>query len=285
MSNDLAFHSKRFATWDIDNIQGNKGLGFYQLIFPIKISTHPLPENQTIFITNLSGKVGVQKNGTSLSIPLGQLIQHDGPRPIRTHEQVSENHLFLSMEIDEKRIEAIESIRVSGNLSFSIQLFPTVTQDTISELIYCQPFQLQISQSDWIRLLDSIGFRKTLLLEIPVPTNQASPAIAESIKHLANAQKQMLHGHFREAVGACRDALESLNLFLKNFESPLSLDKRKRDKQERFSAIRKTLIELTHAAKHADEVTSQIEWNLADTRATIGLTATLLQWVSEEYGE
>ncbi len=286
MSNDWTINSQKFATWNIRNIFGNKGLGFYQIVFQIEVDTHPIPEDQTITVTALSGTVHVQRIGSSsIPIPLGRLTQHDAPHSIRTYSHVNNHHFCLEIEVDEKRIEAIESLRLGGDLSLSIRLFPTALQGDISHQLYCQSFQYTVSQSDWIKLLENIRFCKTLLLEIPVPTDQSSQTIAESTKFLANAQKQMLLGHFREAVGACRDALESLNLFLKNFEAPLSPDKRKRDKQERFSAIRNSLFELTHAAKHADEVTSQIEWNLADTRATIGLTATLLQWVSEEYGE
>lgn len=284
MSNDWTINSQTFASWNIRTVHGNRGLGFYQLIFPIEVITQPIPEEKGIAVTNFSGTLHVQGIGSpSNPTILGRLIEHGEPRTIRTYPRSGNHHFSFEIDVDERRIEAIERIRLGGNLTFSLELFATALQGETSEQLHRQPYQLTVSQSDWIKLLENIGYRKTLLLEVSVPNGESNPALSESTKHLANAQKQMLHGHYREAIGACRDTLESLNLFLRNFEAPISSEKRKRDKQERFSVIRQSLFDLTHAAKHADEVTSQIEWSLTDTRAAIGLTATLLQWVSEEY--
>jgi hypothetical protein len=284
MSNDWTLNSQMFASWDADKPQGIRGLGFYQLIIPIKVATHNVPKEQTITVTNISGALHVQGIG-SQSNPtlLGRLVQQGTNYPITTYEHVANHQISLEIELDAKRIDAIEQIRLGENLTFLISLFATANSGGLSQQLYSQPHQLTISQSDWIKVLESIGYRKTLLIEIPVPTGEANPALTEATKHLANAQKQMLHGHYREAVSSCRDVLESLNRSISDEGESAQTSKKKRDKRERFLAIRTALLELTHAAKHVDDTTSLIEWNLADARASISLTATLLQWASEEY--
>lgn len=284
MSNDWTLGTQKFASWDADKPQGVRGLGFYQLIIPIKITTHNVPKVQTITVANISGSLRVQ-GAVSQSNPtlLGRLVQQGTNNPITTYEHVGNHYISLEIELDAARVEAIEQIRLGENLTFLIDLFATAYRGESSQQLYRQPYQLTISQSDWIKVLESIGYRKTLLIEIPIPTGEANPALTEATKHLAKAQKQMLHGHCREAVGACRDVLESLNRSINDEGEPAQTSKRKRDKRERFLAIRTALLELTHAAKHVDDTTSLIEWNLADARASISLAATLLQWASEEY--
>ena len=284
MKNNWTINSQMFAAWDASKLHGIKGLGFYQFIIPIEITTHNVPNAQKITVTNISGALHVQGVG-SQSNPalLGRLVQQGTNYPITTSEHISNHHISLEIELDGKRIDAIEQIRLGGNLTFVIALYATANRGEISQPLYQQPHQLAISQSDWIKVLESIGYRKTLLIEIPVPTGETNPTLAEATNHLANAQKQMLHGHYREAVSACRDVLESLNRSIKNDEAEPASTKKKRDKRERFLAIRTALHELTHAAKHVDDTTSLIEWNLADARAAISMTATLLQWASEEY--
>jgi len=284
MSNNWTMNSQIFAAWDASKLHGTRGLGFYQFIIPIEITTHNVPNAQKITVTNISGALRVQGVG-SQSNPtlLGRLVQQGTNYPIATSEHIGNHQISFEIELDAKRIDAIEQIRLGENLTFSIELYATANRGELSQPLYQQPHQLTISQSDWIKVLENIGYRKTLLIEIPVPTGEANPALTEATKHLANAQKQMLHGHYREAVSACRDILESLNRSINDEVEPVQTSKKKRDKRERFLAIRTALLELTHAAKHTDETTSLIEWNLADARASISLAATLLQWASEEY--
>lgn len=284
MSIDWAINSQVFASLNISKPQGNKGLGFYQLIFPIKITMHNIPKEFTTTVTNISGTLRVQGIGSQSSPTLlGRLIQQGATRPITTYEYVSDNHTSLEVELDAKRIEAIEQIRLGGDLTFSIDLYATANRGGSIEQLYRQPYQLAINQSDWIKVLESIDYQKTLLLEIPVPIGETNLAFTEAAKHLETAQKQMLLGHYREAVSACRDVLESMNHFSNDVGEPAPTSKRKRNKIERFSAIRISLQDLTNAAKHADETANLIEWNLADARASISMAATLLLWANEEY--
>jgi len=283
MTTDWTINSQIFASWNISKLHGDRGLGFYKLILPIELTTRNVPKNEKITVTNISGALRVQGVG-SQSNPtlLGRLVQQGTNYPITTSEHISNHHITLEIELDAKRIDAIEHIRLGENLTFLIELYATANRGELSQPLYQMPYQLVISQSDWIKILENIGYRKTLLIEIPVPTGETNPALTEATKHLANAQKQMLLGHYREAVSACRDVLESLNRSINDDAEPAST-KKKRDKRERFLAIRASLHDLTHAAKHVDDITSLIEWNLADARASISLAATLLQWASEEY--
>jgi len=282
MSIDWSVNGQRFASWNANKLYGYSGLGFYQLIFPIEITTHNTPKDTAVTVTNISGTLRAHGRGAQSLV--GRLVPQGAIRNITTYEYVGGHQINLEIELDAKRIEAIEQIRLGGNLTFSIELYAFANRGESSEQLYNSPHQFTISQSDWIKVLESIGYRKTLLLEIPVPTGETNPAFTEAAKFLESAQKQMLLGNYREAVSACRDVLESMNRFLNDENGSTQPSKRKRNKLERVSAIRTSLHDLTSAAKHADETTSLIEWNLADARASISMAATLLQWANEEYG-
>lgn len=283
MINNWSINSRIFASWQIKKIYGTKGLGFYLLVFPVEINIHAQPETDTITVTNFSSTLSLTEN-TNHSIPhrIGRLTPQDGFNSLSSFSHTTDKRINFEVELDAKRIEAIEQIRLGGSLNFSIQLYATATQGKQSELLNGQSYSLTVSQSDWIQILENIGYRKTLLLEVPLPMGETNSAFKDAAKHLDHAHKQMLHGHYRDAVGACRDAIESLNLSLKDEVASLPKNKRERSKADRVNALRQSFYELTNAAKHADEVTESIDWNLADARACISFAATLLQLAAEE---
>ena len=248
---------------------------------------HGIPKDKPqITVSDISGTSNVKgMRSSSYPTPVGRLVARQNSNStnrIISYDYTHTHQIDFEIELDSKRIEAIEQIRLGGELTFSISLYATATQNENSTPLHNQPYELLVSQSDWIKVLESIGYQKTLLLEIPVPTGETNATFAEAAKHLGTAQKHMLLGHYRDAVGACRDVLESMNRFLYSEDNPAQTSKRKRDKSERISAVRVSLYELTSAAKHADDTTSLIEWNLADARASISMAATLLQWANEE---
>lgn len=282
MIQDWIFNSQTFASWQVGKISGNKGLGFYQLNFPVAITTQPAPKGQpSITVTDLFGSLHARgTNSPSHPSLVGRLVANQSYF-IRTSEYSGSHQVNLEVELDSARMEAIESIRLGGDLTFSVSLYGFADSQGNKQTLYRLPCDLPVGQSDWIKVLENVGYRKTALLEIPIPTGEINSVFSEAVAHLETAQKQMLRGHYREAVGACRDVLESLSRFLKNENNEIQTPKQKRSKEDRINAIKKAFYDLTSAAKHSDETTSQFEWSRADAVSSIRMAATLLQWAHE----
>jgi hypothetical protein len=63
-------------------------------------------------------------------------------------------------------------------------------------------------------LLTAMGYQRVLLVEVPLPDPQIQPELAKAIADLEQAQRHMLLGQDRDAVGSLRDALEQVSLAL-----------------------------------------------------------------------
>jgi hypothetical protein len=99
----------------------------------------------------------------------------------------------------------------------------------------------------------------------------------------------MLRGHFKDAVGTCRDVLELVSSALNDEkeQAPESIKSlfegtREMDKEQRLRVVRRSLKILTHPARHADQVSTSVEWGPLDASSVIMMTAALLQLAAEK---
>lgn len=118
--------------------------------------------------------------------------------------------------------------------------------------------------------------------------DKVSQLFPEAAEHLKTAQTHLLKGHFRDAVGSCRDVMESLSTALSDdkYQPPETIkawfkDMQTMGKEERLRLVRRALRVLTNPAKHADKVSASIEWGPEDARAVIVMAAILLQMAAE----
>jgi predicted transcriptional regulator len=98
---------------------------------------------------------------------------------------------------------------------------------------------------------------------------------------LEKAVSDMAEGRYRDAVSACRDALEAAyGAADKDLHPELRYkveNLRDADKETRFWLVRRALWALTHAAKHRDDATQDIEWERRDAAAVVTMLAALLE--------
>ena len=279
MSERWDIGSETFAELEVKSIHGNSGLAFYRLIFQVDITQHSRSKEARVMVNTIKGELWV-KGKNNKEYFLG-CAQRPGPdNPIETYDYTFTSNIQLEMELDSRRMEAIEQIRLGEDLSFRLELYGIARSRQTPFQPVNATLQYRANQSTWIEVLGQMGYRQTLLLEIPVLSEEISPSFAESSEHLKKAQTMLLNGHFRESVGACRDVLESLAKALGDEAETNSIpfeNLRELDKEKRFRQVRRALRFFTHPARHADEVSAQIEWELEDAKAIISLTAVILQ--------
>ncbi len=289
MSDHWSLNSTAFAELDVKSMNGSPGLGFYRLLVQVNITTRARPPGEEIVVTNIGGELLVQGKGETESF-LGHMIQPGNQAPIRIMQYTNTLPAHLEIELDARRIEAIERIRLGEHLSFRLNVYGMAydhkerAPQKVSAML-----QYRANQGTWTEILEQMGYRKTILLEIPVPGEDISPKLTKAAGHLQIAQKHMLQGHFRDAVGACRDVLESLSVELKDEkgQTPEVIQSwfegtREMSKDERLRLIRKAFKIFTHPARHADEVSTSMEWGPTDARTAIMMAGALLQLAVEK---
>lgn len=284
MSDSFSLNCRRFATLDWTSLNGSQGLGICRLYAQIRITTDPTPEAETIGLVDISGLLRVSgKNEKNQHV--GYIRRPGTNKPITTYAHGSEHSINFEMELENRRLDAIEEIRKGGDLEFAMN---------VSALAYCvakkgsecvdAELKYPVNQSMWIKMLEQMGYRKTLMIEVPIQDKHIPPELAEAAKHLQQAQELMLYGKYRDAVGTCRDVVESLSTGLNDDQDRLPEEieawfegQRTMSKEHRLRLVRRAVRVLTHPARHADKTASQIEWSSHDARAAIALVAALLQ--------
>lgn len=283
-----SLNSTVFAELDWQRLHGQPGLGFYRLVAHIGVTFHGKPDGAEVTVTNIDGELLVRGKDNQEHY-LGYLRRQGATYPFATYQHTATGSITLEIELDAGRIEAIERIRLGGDLFFKLTLYGSAYGggDTHSRAVQ-DVLHFRANQSSWIEILDQMGYRQTMLLEIPVAGGEISPQLSEAAKHLQTAQAHLLRGHFRDAVGACRDVMELLSAALTDEEGQLPGtikawfdDTRSMGKGERLRIVRRALKVLAHPARHADQVATSIEWGPTDARAAIIMAAALLQLAGE----
>ena len=116
----------------------------------------------------------------------------------------------LTLDVTDRQLHLIEEHRVTGGLHLDIYLSGHAIQDSQYVPVSESQISHQISQSDWITLLEQAGYRRLLLLELEVPNTQTQPDLAEAVEYYAQAQRHYLGGEWRLTVESLRQSLASM---------------------------------------------------------------------------
>ena len=275
---------KIVAEVKMTGFQGQTGLGFYCLLVHVDLIFMPLPEGEGADIQDLSGELTVEGRY------LGQLRPMlEAPR-VPVGKYSGSYPVVMVSDLSLQQLEAIESIRLGKGLTFGAKLSMTWSGRIHNRVglirLPSDHLSHHVNQGTWSEILQQMGFRRVMLLEIPVPDERTSPELAEAAAHLAKAQQALDRGEYREAVGCCRDVLESLSVALGDSDNQdpevqsLFKNTRSMDKEARLRVLRRALKNLSHPARHADEVSAQIDWNRSDATSAITMIAALLRQLS-----
>lgn len=116
----------------------------------------------------------------------------------------------LTLAVSDRQLQLIEENRSSSGIQLNIYLSGYAIQDGQHVPVGESQISHQISQSDWISLLEQAGYRRLLLLELDAPDPQAHPDLAEAIDYFAQARHRYLEGEWRLTVESLRQSLASL---------------------------------------------------------------------------
>ncbi len=263
-----------FSRIRLDRVYGQRALGFCRLLLRFEMHVVSLPgEDDKTVVTDLSGDLRIGPDY------VGRLEPEAPPVSIRTHRPGMNQKFRLVTELDAVRLEAIEDLRMGNGLKFDVALRAVVKGGGETEQV-SEAGSVEVNQSDWIRVLGELGYCRMMLLEVPMPDQSTSPKLSQAVASLRGAQDAILSGHYRDAVGCCRDSLESLSEALGDTEKERQAsfeNVKARDKEARVRIVRRALRTLCHPARHGDGNAVKIEWDRADAIAVVSMTAALLR--------
>lgn len=186
-----------------------------------------------------------------------------------------------------QQIEAIETARDGGPISLCLRthgmVFPGIVEgkETSAPETFWHDLEFRLKPAEWVEVLEAWGYAQGFLIQVPVISDPLSIAAVQASKDLQRAVSEMTGGRYREAVAACRDALESAYGASDKDRYPelrYSVPGIKQvGKAERFWILRRGAWAVANAAKHSDEQTRDIEWVRSDAQALILSVSALLQ--------
>jgi len=276
-----------YAEVKMTGLQGQPGLGFHRLLVHLDLIFMPLPEGEGAELQDLSGELMVEGRYLCQLRPM-----QEAPR-VPVGKYSGSYPLVMVADLSLQQLEAIEGIRLGKGLTIGAKLSMTWSgrvQNRIGLIrLPSDHLSHQVNQGTWAEILQQMGYRRVMLLEIPVPDERSSPELAEATAHLAKAQQALDRGEYREAVGCCRDVLESLSVALGDSDNQdpevqsLFKNIRSMDKEARLRVLRRALKLLCHPARHADEVSAKIDWYRNDATSAITMIAALLRLLGNRY--
>ncbi len=289
MSTDFYYNSQQgqFSVAEVDykRISGQPGVGFYRCLIGLSLhQTQRVDANvDQVGLRDIRGELFavIPKGGEILIAKFNQSDQ----RFFEPRDYPRGTEFSLEAELDRYRIHAIEALRQGADLNVKLRLraiaFECSTQ--VVTPIDGRDLVFQVTQSDWIKVLKGMKFKKTILLEIEEPNLQENPELSVAIEHLTTAHGHLLHGHFKSVVAECRNAIEVAKPFFSN-ENPVPEPVRewlktdyKMTKEQRLMRIGVLLNKLTSLAHHSDETSRVTDWGQEDAQAVLAMTTALLQ--------
>jgi len=199
-----------------NNVQSNGGSLYPKLVVPLLLNVKGLKgdECRSIQLGFIQAELIVagQRVADSILNQLNRLV----------FEFDQDEHVYLEFPLDTHRLEWIEQQR-KGSMEASVRLklsCLTLGKERgklaeENQLAFRDASTIQgdisftVADTQWReKVLPGLGYGKVIAIELPTVPIEAFQSLEHSYKALEQAQKQFQLGHYDEAVGKCRVALE-----------------------------------------------------------------------------
>jgi len=154
----------------------------------------------------LSGELRLQEHGPTIG--LFHWVGRERDHRCRSSPYSSEDQLQFACDLDPWRLERIERARNGAEPVFWLQVWPVILMQGQRVHATVHPIRVQIPRDRWIEFLDGAGYGSYEVLEIRIPSERKD-AFKRAIGHLRDARRQLNEGHFDDAAGRCRKAIEA----------------------------------------------------------------------------
>jgi hypothetical protein len=182
----------------------SRGFGLGQLGFVFEASSrHEAADNQPLWLGGTLRIVELHPTGNGYVAPLTVDIQPTVIPPRASRD------ITLNANITYQQFQLVEEYRIAG-VKLRFDLAGHWLCDGTPWPFWGISLDHEVGQSDWIALLENVGYRQLILLELDSPSIAESVATNEAIGYYAQAQRHFLHHDWRHTVESLRQCLAAL---------------------------------------------------------------------------
>lgn len=264
---------------------GEQGFGIYRLRLRFEWTPTRLEGTDGAGVI-FDGHLGMGFSGGPAR-PLGR-VQSLYPVVFPSRAQGGSQVAELATDLSLLQINAIERERDGGPITLQLHLQGRLLRhqepppsDLVDNTTFWGDLRYDLKPAQWVEVLEQWGYARSFLVQVPTYGSQDATRSRGAYRDLEKGIAALVDGRYRDAVAACRDALEAA---YGSQDKTLFPDLRYRveklreaDKAARFWLVRQGLWALTHAAKHNDELVQNIEWQRGDAVAAISILGALLE--------
>src|SRR5262249_40652328 len=139
------------------------------------------------------GRIELLAKG-DVALPLARLAVYEQMPILRGRGD--ETTFMLTADIDDRQLQIIEDNRI-GDLRLRGWLPGQTLRDGRVEPFYANNFDYSILQSQWITILEKVGYTKKFLVEVDLGKLQLQPALVEAYNYYLEARTRYMEGQWR----------------------------------------------------------------------------------------
>jgi len=275
------FDSWKLASIGISRLRGESGAALHRLLVDAVFKLPAYPKEKTYTIIEVRGEFSV-KGEKGDQRYLGRMHPARASLVLETSAVATERDASFGVDLTRAAIEAIENMRMGRDLTFTIAFQGIAMGPSGLRQVNSQQDHV-VNKGTWVEVLTQLDYKKLMLIEVPIPDPVQSPKLSKALVHLAEAQSAIIDGRYRDAVGRCRDVLESLSVALEDQDEKdpdvqaLFENTRAMDKERRYRVVRRAMKVLSNPAHHADATADQSGWDRLDALSVVTIAAALLR--------
>lgn len=282
MAIDMIQTSKQFGTCRIGEVHGQAGIKSRLLIDVNVLLWNVDADEQAARLLSFEADVSI-RGADNREVLVGRAVTADQNFSLRQYKTRAENRLRLALDLTRSELDAWERARQGKPFTLGLAYHGLAFSPSVGVDNLMGSDNRSITQSEWVTALDELGYRKTVLVEVPVPDEREHPALATAARELAHATSALLTGPSRTVVASCRQALEALAHAIGEDPTTYNIvdlvrNNPRLDKPERFAVLRKALTIVCHPAHHADPAAAAIDWEYEDAVVLVAETAAVLRY-------
>jgi len=223
-----------------------------RLIFHVNIENE---RSENLTILAITGEMFLKKGDRYLGLAsLNTLFASDTIKP------EGRCRFDLEVNLDFRQIEIIEEERKGDDVHFKLtlkvlyslverrqQLIPRFRTGIVVLSMPTGEMDLTIPQSEWVKMLEEIGYGRLRVIELPVPQPPEGTAIDSSLSYLHEALRSFNEGDYDDVLSNCRQAIEVVKQADLNLEVLLGSE----SKAEKILGIERKLNDFLNLGPHA----------------------------------
>jgi hypothetical protein len=273
----INLNSRIVAETRFQSVDGTHAAGAYCLQLTLGLQVQNWPEQE--------GPVPVVRFGDAqvvLDGGPGLLLGYAHPEiavPFRVFKHAHTRAVLYSILLAPQALEAIEKGRAGGGVGLQLKVQAEISVGTNVDAVF-DDVRCHIAQSDWLRVLEEVGYGRTLLFEVPVPRSLGAEGNSV-MASLAAAKRAFIEGRYGESVAACRSVLEGLTQCLgqgddmRKVRDAVGQGRRELTVLERELRLRSVALEYAHLAHHPSEMQPDCVYDRSAAQMMLGVAVSL----------